>query len=63
MTMRRDEQGERDLRKGLRELSAHRPDRALRLFRSSVETCPASRPAELERRLYWLAVALLELGQ
>lgn len=63
MTMRRDDQGERDLRKGMRELSAHRPDRALRLFRSSVEVCPAARPAELEKRLYWLAVALLQLDQ
>ena len=63
MTMRRDEPGGRDLRKGLRELSAHRPDRALRLFRSAVEACPATRPAELEKRLYWLAVALLQLDQ
>ena len=61
--MRRDEQGERDLRKGLRELSAHRPDRALRLFRSSVESCSATHPAELEKRLYWLAMALLQLDQ
>lgn len=61
--MRRDGQGERDLRMGMRELQAHRPDRALRLFRSSVESCPASRPAELERRLYWLAIALLQLDQ
>lgn len=63
MTLMKEGQGERDYRMGLRELSAHRPDKALRLLRSAVEACPASRPSELSARLYWMALALLQLDR
>ena len=45
----------------LRELSRHRPDRALEPLRRAVENCPAIDKVGLSRRLYWLAVALLQL--
>lgn len=57
------DRGARELRAGLRELEGHRPDRAVRSLRAAVEACPASRASELEKRLYWLAVALLRLDQ
>jgi len=48
---------------GKRELAAHRPDRALRLLRESVEACPAEQSALLAQRLYWLAVTLLRMDR
>jgi len=54
---------QRDFRRGLRQLSAHRPDQAVRSFRASVAACPATRPRELSRNLYWLAIALLQLDR
>jgi hypothetical protein len=55
--------GERDLRKGMGELSNHRPDLALRSFREAVELCSPKALAELAERHYWLAVAQLRLDQ
>jgi hypothetical protein len=55
--------GRRELERGLRELRRHRPDLALGPLRRATESCPAVRPAELSRRLYWLALALLQLGR
>ena len=54
---------QQDIRRGLRQLSAHRPDQAVRSFRVSVDGCPATRPSELSRNLYWLAIALLQLDR
>lgn len=51
------------LKAGIRELARHRPDRALRLLREAVDSCPANDSRALERRLYWMAVALLRLDQ
>jgi hypothetical protein len=63
--MRREISGkcERDFRLGKRALAKHRPDLALRSFRAAVEACPATRPGELSRNLYWLAVALFRLDR
>ena len=55
--------GSRELERGMRELARHRPDRALKLLREAVDSCPASRPAQLSARLYWLSVALLRLDR
>jgi hypothetical protein len=52
-----------DFHAGMRELAKHRPDLAVRALRRAAETCPASRPGELARRLYWLATALLRLDR
>jgi len=57
------ENGEREFRAGLRALGGHRPDVAARSLRAAVAACPASAAAALERRLYWLALALLRLDQ
>lgn len=58
-----DASGEREFRLGIRLLGEHRPDRALPSLRAAAEACPASRSGELERRLYWLAMALLRLDR
>ncbi len=57
------DEGEREFRAGLRALGGHRPDLAVRSLRAAASSCPASSPAELERRLYWLAIALLRLDR
>jgi len=51
------------IKAGLRELARHRPDRALEPLREAVQGCPALDKVELARRLYWLAVALLQLDR
>jgi SEC-C motif len=48
---------------GKRALANRRPDLALRHFRAVADACPASRPGDLSRYLYWLAVALLRLDK
>jgi hypothetical protein len=48
---------------GKRALANRRPDLALRGFRAAADACPASRPGDLSRYLYWLAVALLRLDK
>ncbi|HET7839881.1 MAG TPA: hypothetical protein VFL04_08975, partial [Rectinemataceae bacterium] len=55
--------GDARFRAGLRDLGRHRPDLAVRRFREAADSCPASRPGLLSRRLYWLATALLRLDQ
>jgi len=55
--------GRSELDEGMRQLRRHRPDLAVRNLRVAAEACPASRPGELSRRLYWLAVALLRLDR
>jgi hypothetical protein len=55
--------GERDFRAGLRALVRHRPDVAARSLRAASAACPADAASALERRLYWLALALLRLDQ
>jgi hypothetical protein len=54
---------DRYYRQGLRALSGHRPDLALRSFRAAADACPARRAGELSSYLYWLAVALLRLDR
>ena len=48
---------------GKRALAGHDPVTALRLLRLAVDICPAERHAELSRRLYWLSIALRQLGK
>jgi len=48
---------------GKRALSAHDAVTALRLLRTAVDGCSADRRAVLERRLYWLSIALRRLGK
>jgi hypothetical protein len=52
-----------DFRRGLRELLEHRPDLAVRSLRKAADACPATRPGELSKRLYWLALALFRLDR
>lgn len=54
---------DRDFRRGRRELERHRPDQAVRSLRAAVDSCPAIRPGELSRNLYWLALALFRLDR
>lgn len=51
------------LRKGLRELAHHRPDRALETLRQAVEAIPPACTEELSHALYWLSIALLRLDK
>lgn len=51
------------LRKGLRELAMHRPDRAIGTLRQAVDAIPPSCSDELSHALYWLSVALLRLDK
>lgn len=51
------------LRKGLKELAMHRPDRALGTLRLAVDAIPPACSEELSRALYWLSVALLRLDK
>jgi hypothetical protein len=48
---------------GKRALAGHDPVTALRLLRLSVDSCPAEKHSELSRRLYWLSIALRQLGK
>jgi len=57
-----DEQA-RKFRAGLRALSRHDTQTALRLFRDAVDTCPPSRHEALAQYLYWLSIPLLRLGR
>ena len=51
------------LRKGLRELADHRPDKALDTLRQAVDAIPPACAEELSHALYWLSVALLRLDK
>jgi tetratricopeptide (TPR) repeat protein len=51
------------LRKGLKELALHRPDKAIETLRLAVEATPPSCSDELSRALYWLSVALFRLDK
>ena len=51
------------LRRGIRELSSHRPDRAIASLRQAVDAIPPSCSDELSQALYWLSVALLRLDE
>lgn len=51
------------LRKGLRELAMHRPDRAIGTLRLAVDAIPPACAEELSRALYWLSIALLRLDK
>jgi tetratricopeptide (TPR) repeat protein len=51
------------LRKGLRELAMHRPDRAIGTLRQAVDAIPPACSEELSHALYWLSVALLRLDK
>lgn len=50
-------------RAGIRALSRHDAQAALRLFRIVVDSCPASEHKALARYLYWLSISLLRLGR
>lgn len=49
--------------RGKKALASHDAAEALRLLRTAVDACPASRRMELSHRLYWLSVALRRLGK
>lgn len=51
------------LRKGLRELVSHRPDKAMKTLGRAVEAIPAACTEELSHALYWLSIALLRLDK
>ena len=51
------------LRKGLKELSRHRPDLAIETLRLAVEAIPPACGEELSSALYWLSIALLRLDR
>jgi len=51
------------LRRGLRELATHRPDRAIGTLRQAVDAIPPSCSDDLSHALYWLSVALLRLDK
>ncbi|MFZ4615143.1 MAG: hypothetical protein ACOYM2_02985 [Rectinemataceae bacterium] len=50
-------------RKGLRDLVAHRADKAVPQLRAAVEATNPDRKGLLAERLYWLSVALLRLDR
>ncbi len=47
----------------MRELSTHRPDKAIASLRQAVDAIPPSCSDELSQALYWLSVALLRLDE
>lgn len=51
------------LRRGIRELSIHRPDKAIGSLRQAVDSIPPSCSEELSQALYWLSVALIRLDE
>jgi len=51
------------LRRGMRELSNHRPDQAIASLRQAVDSIPPSCSDELSQALYWLSGALLRLDE
>ncbi|MCX7776083.1 MAG: SEC-C domain-containing protein [Spirochaetaceae bacterium] len=51
------------VRKGIRELSLHRPTKALEYFHEAVEQTPPACSDELSRALYWLSIALYQLDR
>ncbi|MCE1195535.1 hypothetical protein LWX53_03425 [bacterium] len=51
------------LRKGLKELSRHRPDLAIETLRLAVDAIPPACGEELSSALYWLSIALLRLDR
>lgn len=59
---KRDE-GQRAFRQGIRELSRHRPDKAVAILRDSVSACPAAKIDALAKASYWLAIAELRLDK
>lgn len=63
MALRRTLDTTAQFARGLRALAGHDPARAIKLLQTAVESCPATRRAELARRLYWLSLALRRLGK
>jgi tetratricopeptide (TPR) repeat protein len=51
------------LRRGKRELSTHRPEKAISSLRQAVDAIPPSCSDELSQALYWLSLALLRLDE
>jgi len=51
-----------EIKKGLRHLSRHEPDRALSFFRSALEGCPVSESRALSRLLFYIGITLKRLG-
>jgi len=51
------------LRRGLKELSRHRPDLAIETLRLAVDAIPPACGEELSSALYWLSIALLRLDR
>jgi len=57
------DRSERNFRAGLRALSRHDAQGAMRFFRAAVDTCAPSQHEKLARNLYWLSIPLLRLGR
>ena len=51
------------LNRVIKALGQHRPDKAVNFFRSATERTEVTKPVELAKTLYWLAVALQQMGQ
>lgn len=53
----------RQLRRGVRELSRHHPEGALKRFEAALNSCPVEESDDLERIFYYLGFTLLRLGR
>ena len=51
-----------DIKKGVRHLSHHQPDKALGFFCKALERCPVAQSRSLSRLLFYLGVTLRRLG-
>ena len=51
-----------DIKKGVRHLSRHQPDKALGFFCKALERCPVAQSRSLSRLLFYLGVTLRRLG-
>lgn len=51
------------LRRGVRELSRHNPEGALKRFEQALNACPVEERDDLERIFYYLGYTLLRLGR
>lgn len=63
MRRARKDEGLEAFRKGIRELSRHRPDKAVMSLRDSLASCPAAKVEAVARVSYWLALAELRMDR
>ncbi len=63
MTCQRSAEAAALLRKSQRYLASHKAERAVALLRQAVDLCSVDNRFQLERSMYWLAIALIRLGR